>query len=106
MKDSLTIRQFEVAYRIALGMTNKQVAGDMGLSEKTVKAHATAIYKLYSVANRTQFAIKFDREAKSDPPLRAIAEPPHLVCWRCNKLIAPGPYMSDVRGASHQECTE
>ncbi len=50
----LTLRQLEVLSRLCEGKTNKQVATELGLSEKTVKAHVTAIFKVLGVVNRTQ----------------------------------------------------
>jgi DNA-binding NarL/FixJ family response regulator len=50
----LTIRQLEVLSRLCQGKTNKQIATELGLSEKTVKAHVTAIFKVLGVVNRTQ----------------------------------------------------
>lgn len=50
----LTLRQVEVLSRLCQGKTNKQVATELGLSEKTVKAHVTAIFKVLGVVNRTQ----------------------------------------------------
>ena len=37
--DSLTPREREVMARVTAGMLNKQVGGDLGISEITVKAH-------------------------------------------------------------------
>jgi DNA-binding NarL/FixJ family response regulator len=48
----LTPRQWDVAERIVQGAANKTIAHDLGLSEGTVKIHATAIYKALGVANR------------------------------------------------------
>lgn len=50
----LTLRQLQVLSRVCQGKTNKQVASELGLSEKTVKAHVTAIFKILGVVNRTQ----------------------------------------------------
>lgn len=50
----LTLRQLEVLSRVCQGKTNKQIATELGLSEKTVKAHVTAIFKVFGVVNRTQ----------------------------------------------------
>lgn len=51
---SLTLRQLQVLSRVCQGKTNKQIASELGLSEKTVKAHVTAIFKILGVVNRTQ----------------------------------------------------
>jgi len=53
----LTLRQIEVLSRMCQGKANKQIASELGLSEKTVKAHVTAIFKVLGVANRTQAAL-------------------------------------------------
>jgi two-component system, NarL family, nitrate/nitrite response regulator NarL len=50
----LTLRQLEVLSRICQGKTNKQIATELGLSEKTIKAHVTGIFKVLGVVNRTQ----------------------------------------------------
>ena len=41
----------------AEGLLNKQIAYDLGVSEATIKAHATAIFKKLGVRNRTQAVI-------------------------------------------------
>jgi two-component system, NarL family, nitrate/nitrite response regulator NarL len=52
----LTPRQIEVLRRLSEGQPNKTIANDLDLSEKTVKAHITAIFKALNVVNRTQAA--------------------------------------------------
>jgi DNA-binding NarL/FixJ family response regulator len=52
----LTDRQIDVLRRLSEGQTNKRIARDLDLSEKTVKAHVTAIFRALDVANRTQAA--------------------------------------------------
>jgi len=53
---SLTERQIDVLRLICDGRPNKTIATELGLSEKTVKTHITAIFKALKVANRTQAA--------------------------------------------------
>jgi len=53
---ALTERQLEVLRRLSEGQPNKIIALDLALSEKTVKAHITAIFKALNVVNRTQAA--------------------------------------------------
>lgn len=46
--DLLTPREFEVMQLVATGMLNKQVGGELGMAEKTVKLHrARAMHKLH-----------------------------------------------------------
>lgn len=49
----LTPRQIDVINCISKGMSNKQIAFSLGLTEGTVKLHVTAILKLLNVYNRT-----------------------------------------------------
>jgi len=55
-RTTLTDRQIEVLRRLSQGQPNKAIARDLGLSEKTVKAHITAIFRALNVVNRTQAA--------------------------------------------------
>jgi two-component system, NarL family, nitrate/nitrite response regulator NarL len=52
----LTDREIEVLKRLSAGQSNKAIARDLKLSEKTVKAHITAIFRALNVLNRTQAA--------------------------------------------------
>ncbi|WP_419690003.1 response regulator [Burkholderia theae] len=52
----LTRRQIEVLRYLTDGAPNKVIANRLGLSEKTVKAHVSAIFKALNVLNRTQAA--------------------------------------------------
>jgi two-component system, NarL family, nitrate/nitrite response regulator NarL len=58
----LTDRQIAVLRSVSEGRSNKEIAFELGLSEKTVKAHVTAIFKILNVINRTQ-AAKAGRES-------------------------------------------
>lgn len=61
--DSLTKRELEVLVQIANGMSNKEIATSLNISERTVKNHISNIFKKIDVADRTQaavFAIKND----------------------------------------------
>ncbi len=54
---SLTPMQLRVLLGVLNGRLNKQIAYDLGISEATVKAHLTAIFKKLDVGNRTQAAL-------------------------------------------------
>lgn len=55
-RPALTDRQIEVLRYLSAGQPNKTIAIELGLSEKTVKAHITAIFRALNVVNRTQAA--------------------------------------------------
>ncbi len=54
---SLTQQQYRILMMFAQGMLNKQIAYDLNVSEATIKAHATAIFRKLNVRNRTQAVI-------------------------------------------------
>jgi DNA-binding NarL/FixJ family response regulator len=46
----------EILTMLSKGQPNKTIAAALDLSEKTVKAHITAIFRALNVVNRTQAA--------------------------------------------------
>lgn len=54
---SLTPQQFRVLTMMSEGMLNKQIAYDLEVSEATIKAHVTAIFRKLGVRTRTQAVI-------------------------------------------------
>ena len=54
---SLTQQQYRILMMFAQGLLNKQIAYDLHVSEATIKAHATAIFRKLNVRNRTQAVI-------------------------------------------------
>jgi len=59
---ALTERQIDVLRLLGRGLSNKEIGRELLVSERTVKAHVTAIFKSLGVANRTQ-AIEAARRA-------------------------------------------
>jgi DNA-binding NarL/FixJ family response regulator len=51
---SLTPQQYRVLQYLHEGLLNKQIAYELHISEATVKAHITAIFRKLGVYNRTQ----------------------------------------------------
>ncbi|KQN94580.1 LuxR family transcriptional regulator [Sphingomonas sp. Leaf231] len=51
---TLSAAQMRVLVALADGRANKQIARDLDVSEATVKAHLTAIFRKLGVVNRTQ----------------------------------------------------
>ncbi|MFG1498327.1 response regulator transcription factor [Saccharospirillum sp. HFRX-1] len=66
----LTDQQLRVLQQLQRGRLNKQIAYDLSISEATVKAHVTAIFRKLGVLNRTQAVILANRLAmEADPSL-------------------------------------
>jgi DNA-binding NarL/FixJ family response regulator len=53
----LSERETEVLRMIARGLANKQIANDLHITEKTVKAHVSSILAKLGLASRTQAAL-------------------------------------------------
>ncbi len=54
---SLTAREREVLDLVRHGLANKQIARQLGISERTVKAHLTSVFNSLGVTDRTQAAL-------------------------------------------------
>ena len=59
--NTLTPRQIDVLELIAKGLSNKQIAFELGLTEGTVKLYVTAILKSLNVYNRTGAVVEAAR---------------------------------------------
>lgn len=55
--DFLTKREMEVLIEVANGMSNKEIALNLNISERTVKNHISNIFKKIDVSDRTQAAV-------------------------------------------------
>ncbi len=54
----LTLRERQVARMAAQGITNQQIAGQCGITERTVKAHLSAVFEKLGIPDRMQLALK------------------------------------------------
>jgi DNA-binding NarL/FixJ family response regulator len=54
----LSERESEVLRLVALGMSNKEVAEKLFLSQRTVKAHLTSVFNKLNVASRSEAIVK------------------------------------------------
>lgn len=57
----LSEREREVLVMVAEGLQNKQISRQLGISEKTVKAHLTSVFRAIGVTDRTQAALWAER---------------------------------------------
>jgi len=69
--NTLSARQREIASLIAAGEPNKAISSHLSITEKTVKAHLTAIFRKVGVSGRTQLAlfVSQDNSRHSDSKL-------------------------------------
>lgn len=58
----LTPREREVALAVGHGISNKEVAHQLSISERTVKAHLSAIFEKLEVRDRLQLVVLLSRE--------------------------------------------
>lgn len=60
----LTKREEQILNRVADGMTNKEIAGALHISEKTVKHYMTNILQKLQVRNRVEAAMHYRKRAQ------------------------------------------
>ena len=53
-RETLTAREHDIVRGVQQGLTNKEIATQLGISEKTVKAHLAAIFRKLQVRRRVQ----------------------------------------------------
>lgn len=58
----LTKRELEVARAIAGGSSNKEIARQLNITERTVKAHASAVFQKLGVRDRLHLALIVNRQ--------------------------------------------
>jgi DNA-binding NarL/FixJ family response regulator len=60
-RNELTLRQRRVLELLATGLSNKRIARELEISEITVKAHVSAIFRKLGVSNRMQAGLEARR---------------------------------------------
>lgn len=58
--DNLTSRELMVAEQVARGASNREIAEALDITERTVKAHLSAIFEKLAVRDRVQLALKMN----------------------------------------------
>ncbi|EWM44510.1 bacterial regulatory s, luxR family protein [Bordetella holmesii 70147] len=53
----MTAREDTVARHASAGQSNAQIAEQLGITERTVKAHLSAVFEKVGVADRLQLAL-------------------------------------------------
>lgn len=72
----LTPRQGQVLALVMKGRSNKEICRELGLAERTVKAHLTAVLNLLKVTSRTRAVIEAGRLGLDAENLLAVAAEP------------------------------
>jgi DNA-binding NarL/FixJ family response regulator len=65
--ETLSEREREVLAMVGQGLPNKVIAQRLAISEKTVKAHLTSVYRQIGVTDRTQAALWAARNGVTGP---------------------------------------
>jgi DNA-binding NarL/FixJ family response regulator len=71
----LTPREMAVLGRLSAGMSNKEIARKLGISEGTVKSHLSSIFQRIGVADRTQAALWAERRGPLEDHERPHRQP-------------------------------
>ena len=70
----LTPRQTEVMQMLLLGLSNKRICRQLGISENTVKVHMTAVLRALGAENRTQAVLNAAQLGLRVPRVSAPAQ--------------------------------
>ncbi len=63
---TLTPQQYRVLCYLREGWLNKQIGFELGITEATIKAHITAIFRKLGISNRTQAVIMLSKMSLND----------------------------------------
>lgn len=66
---SLTPQQYKVLCLLKEGWLNKQIGYELGVTEATIKAHITSIFRKLGVTNRTQAVIQLNKMVSENTEL-------------------------------------
>jgi DNA-binding CsgD family transcriptional regulator len=61
--EQLTLQELQVALKVAVGATNREVATALFLSPKTIEAHLGRVYSKLGLRSRTELAHRFAHES-------------------------------------------
>jgi DNA-binding NarL/FixJ family response regulator len=65
----MTAREAQVAEQVAAGYSNKLIAAEAGITERTVKAHLNSIFRKTGIRNRVQLALAVSQANEESPQL-------------------------------------
>jgi two-component system nitrate/nitrite response regulator NarL len=65
--ESLTKREHQIANLIAQGQSNLEIAANLNITERTVKAHLSSIYEKTKTGSRLNLALLINRSRENSP---------------------------------------
>ena len=68
--DDLTVTELRVAELAAAGITNREIARTMFMSEKTVEAHVARVYRKLGIRSRAQLGARMAAGKPSSSQIR------------------------------------
>lgn len=68
--DLLTPREFEVMQLLTTGMLNKQIAGELGVTEKTVKVHRGRVMQKLGITSAAELVLVVHKAVVAPPASR------------------------------------
>lgn len=72
LMSALTPQQFKVATMLAQGLLNKQIAYELNVTEATIKAHVTEIFRKLGVTSRTQAVLLISQMEVQPPAVQGL----------------------------------
>jgi DNA-binding NarL/FixJ family response regulator len=73
--DTLTARERMIVARVALGLSNAEIAGDLKISTQTVKNHLGSIFQKVGVFSRLELAARLIGDNCNLCPFRGSSHP-------------------------------
>jgi DNA-binding NarL/FixJ family response regulator len=64
--EKLTARERDVALAVAAGASNKEISRQLDITERTVKSHLSAIFRVLGVRDRLQLSVLINGIPASD----------------------------------------
>jgi DNA-binding CsgD family transcriptional regulator len=77
----LTRREREIAALVARGMTNRRVAAELALSERTVETHVRNVLKKLGLKSRVQLAERLLGDDRAKNPRSLCQERENMYCF-------------------------
>jgi len=71
--ESLSKREYQVCQAVSQGLTNREIAGKLGLTEHTVKGYLYRIFEKLGVSTRVELALHTFTPVPIQAPVRAAA---------------------------------